>query len=972
MLCGLQVKSSYSLLRSLNDISKLVKKASELGYSSLAITDFNNMFGVMEFYLECNKYNIKPIIGLELSVDDISILLYCKGNVGYNNLIKLSTIVSDRDINIDDLKKYKNDLILIMPISFYREDIFSIYDDRFIGYDKIEDIGYDNKKYVFINDISYINKEDYKYLDYLYMINLEKKVGNYELNKHKGKHLLNLKEFNNMVDEGVINNFVYIENNCNVEISYKKGLLPVYDEKIDAYEYLVMLCNKGLNRRLNNNVSSVYSDRLKYELSVIKKMGFCNYFLIVWDYVKYAKFHDILVGPGRGSAAGSLVSYTLGITDIDPIKYSLLFERFLNPERVSMPDIDIDFDSERRGEVIDYVISKYGEKKVAGIITFNTFGAKKVLRDVGRIMNISVSNIDSLTKMIKNESLEDVYNNNSKFRTIINGNLDFRKLFDISLKLEGLPRHISVHAAGIVMSRIDLDDTIPLYRNQMGMFVTGYSMNYLESLGLLKMDFLGISNLSLVDKVIKEVREKEKLNITFSKIPLDNKKTYDVFKNAKTDGIFQFESNGMKSFLKKLKPNCFDDIVAALALYRPGPMGNIDSYIRRKEGREKINYIILELEDILKPTYGIIIYQEQIMQIARVMAGYSLSEADNLRRAMSKKKEDILIKEQPKFIDGCIRNGFDKDTSLEVYNLILKFANYGFNKSHSVGYATLAYKMAFLKTYFFKYYMSCLLSNVIGSESKIRTYINECRSNNVKVMNPDINLSTNKFEIIDDDIICPISIIRGVGNVGCSEIVKLRNEGEFKDFIDFIKRAYSVNIGRKLVENLIYAGCFSRFGYNKRTLIENLDDLLNYAELSQSDGIIKIEIPDILEYEEYTKEELIDIEFKIFGFYLMDHPVSKYRGDYNVTSINIESNFNKIVDLVLQVVSIKEVVTKKNDVMAFIRAGDEYDVVDLTLFSNVYERYNNIKIGNIIKVSGRIEKRFDKYQIVVNDLNVLE
>ena len=972
MLVAMQVKSSYSLLRSLNNIPNLVAKAKNLGYDALAISDNNNMFGVIEFYLECKKNDIKPIIGICLSIDDGEVLLYAKNKVGYHNLIKLSTIVSDRKIEIDDLIKYKSNLILIMPKYCFREDIYNIYEDRFIGYSKIEEIKNDNNKYVFINDVSFLEKDDYKYLDYLYMIDEEKKIGSYELNTHKGKHLYSLNEFDLVVDDKVINNFKYIIDNCNVDIGYTKDLLPVFDEDIDAYSYLKELCYKGLNKRLKGVVDDNYKSRLEYELKVIKQMGFCNYFLIVWDYVKYAKFNNILVGPGRGSAAGSLVSYTLGITDIDPIKYDLLFERFLNPERVSMPDIDIDFDSEKRGEVIEYVTNKYGEKRVAGIITFNTLGAKQVIRDVGRVLNINSSSIDSLTKLIKTDKLEDVYENNSRFRTIIMGNVEFRKLYDIALKLEGLPRHISVHAAGIVMSRIDLDETIPLYRNQFGMYVTGYSMNYLESLGLLKMDFLGISNLTLIDKVIKEVREREKLNISFTNILLDDKKTYDIFKKARTDGIFQFESSGMRNFLRKLKPGCFDDIVVALSLYRPGPMDNIDTYIKRKEGKEKVNYIVDSLEEVLKPTYGIIIYQEQIMQIAQVMAGYTLAEADNLRRAMAKKKADVLISEKPKFIKGCISKGYDYEVSEKVYNLILKFSNYGFNKSHSVGYAVVACKMAFLKTYFFKYFMAYLLSNIIGSEVKTKLYINECRSCGVKIIEPDINISTNKYEIVDKGIVCPISIIKGVGAVGCNEIIRLRKDGEFIDFIDFIKRAYKVNISRKLIESLIYAGCFSNLGYNKRTLIENLDELINYAELCKEEGIIKIDIPDIIEYDEYDKNELIEISFKIFGFYLTDHPVSKYRMDNSITSLEIENNFDKRVNLVLQVNKIKEVVTKNNDVMAFIMASDEFNSVDLTLFPRIYQEYNNIRVGDIVKFIGRIEKRFDKYQIVVESLNILE
>ena len=972
MNCALQVKTSYSLLKSLNDISKLVKKASSLNYTSLAITDYNNMFGVMEFYLECKKYNIKPIIGIELEIDDLRILLYAVNNLGYKNLVKLATIVSDRKLNIEDLIKYKDNLILIMPFCYYNEFIFNIYTLSYIGYSNLDEKKNIDKRKVFINDVSYLEKDDYKYLDYLYMIDEDKKLGTYELNTHKNKHLFSIEEISNIIDYEDRENMEFIINTCNVEIGYTKDLLPVYDENIDAYSYLKTLCNKGLSRRLNGDVSINYKNRLEYELDIINQMGFCNYFLIVWDYVKYAKFNEILVGPGRGSAAGSLVSYTLGITDIDPIKYDLLFERFLNPERITMPDIDIDFDSEKRSEVIDYVTNKYGNKKVAGIITFNTLGAKQVLRDVGRVMDINISSIDILTKLVGHDTLEEAYSKNNKFRNIINSNFEFKKLFDIAFHLEGLPRHISVHAAGIVMSRIDLDETIPLYKNQLGMYVTGYSMNYLESLGLLKMDFLGISNLTLIDNVIRDIREKEKLNITFSRIPIDDKKTLSIFSNARTEGIFQFESAGMKKFLKKLKPNCFDDIVAALALYRPGPMANIDTYIRRKEGKEEIDYIDDSLKEILKPTYGIIIYQEQIMQIAQVLAGYTLADADNLRRAMSKKKEDILLKERPKFINQSISRGYSKEVSEKVYDLILKFANYGFNKSHSVGYATVACKMAFLKTYFFKYFMTYLLTNVIGSDTKTKTYINECRSNNIKVLPPDINVSSNKYEITNEAIVCPLSIIRGVGTVGCNEIMYERKKEEFVDFIDFIKRVNAIGVGRKVIESLIYAGCFRNFGYNKKTLIENLDELFNYAELSKETTIIEIEVPEIIIYDEYSKEELIDIEFRTFGFYLTEHPVSKYRKDNDVTLLDLESYFTKSIELILQVINIKEIVTKKNDVMAFVGAVDEYDLVDLTIFPKVYSRYNNIKVGNIIKVYGSVEKRFDKYQIIVSKIDILE
>ncbi len=491
---ALQVKTSYSILDSLNDIKKLVNKAYNYGYKALAITDTSNMFGVMEFYQECKKYNIKAIIGVELHIFEYVVLLYAKNIEGYKNLIKLTTIVSDRNLLISDLEEYKDNLILVMPYKYFNQEIYEIYVDRYIGYDdkgirdKIED------KAVYINDVSYIDKDDYEYLDYLKMIGEGKVLGEYAFGNYIGKHLLTIEEVRENSYQSDIDNTIEIRDKCNVEFSYIDGLLPIYDSNIDSREYLNVLSHKGLNKRLNGVIKQEYEERLNYELEVINKMGFNDYFLIVYDYVLYAKKNNILVGPGRGSAAGSLVSYTLGITEIDPIKYNLLFERFLNVERITMPDIDIDFDAERRGEVIDYVIGRYGEKRVVGIITFNTLGAKQVIRDLGRVLGCKNSLIDTVARMTVGSLIES-YKNNDKLKKLIDNSLEVKKMFKIGSHLEGLPRHVSVHAAGIVMSKHDIDEVIPLYKNQMGMYVSGYSKDYLEPLGLLKMDFLGISNL---------------------------------------------------------------------------------------------------------------------------------------------------------------------------------------------------------------------------------------------------------------------------------------------------------------------------------------------------------------------------------------------------------------------------------------------------------------------------------------------
>lgn len=973
MLYALDVKTSYSILSSLVKIDELTKKAKELGYFSLAITDINNMFGTYEFYLSCKKAGIKPIIGMEVERDNDSFILLAKNNNGYKNLIKISTRASEGNIDNDFLAEYTNDLILIMPFKCYNEEVVNLFDDYYVGYSNYEELNNINnkEKAVFINDVRYLEDKDYRYLDYLIMIRDDKKLGEMELNTFKGKHLFNKDEFYSLCDDVVINNMKLISDSCNVTLEYTSGLLPVYDENVNASVFLRNLALKGIKRRLNDNVSKEYMERLDYELSVIDKMGFSDYFLVVWDYVKYAKFNNILVGPGRGSAAGSLVSYAIGITDVDPIKYDLLFERFLNPERVTMPDIDVDFDSNKRGLVTDYVTKRYGEKHAIGIITFNTLGAKQVVRDLARCMDISLPITDDICRSITSKDLSGSYIEESKFYRIINSKRELKMLFDIGRHLEGLPRHISIHAAGIVMSRCPIDEVIPLYKNPIGIYTTAFTKDYLEPLGLLKMDFLGIDNLTLISNVIEEIRDKEKINITFEKIPENDKKALDIFYNVDTDGIFQFESPGMKRFLEKLKITSFDDIVLALALYRPGPMDNIDTFIKRRRGEEEITYIHADLEPILKSTYGIIVYQEQIMQIARLMAGYSFGEADILRRAMSKKKEEVLLKEKPKFISGCLSNGYDEETANKVYDLILKFANYGFNKSHSVAYAITSYRMAFIKAYFLKYFICAILTNCIGNEEKTNIYINRARKAGIKILPPDINLSTNKYYVDDTSIRCPLSIIKSVGTISSNDIISEREKGEFKDFCDFVLRVNGTSVNTRVITNLINAGAIN-LGYNRRTLIENLDSVLNYADIAKDAGMIEVEKPYIMEYDEFSKKEIMENEVKSIGFYLTEHPVSKYRENNRVSSLNINEFFDKRVSFVVLIKRLKETMTKNNDVMAFVTGEDEYGEISLTIFPMVYKRFNNIEEGNIAEIVGRVERRFDKYQVIVDKINVLE
>lgn len=974
MFTSLYVKTNYSLLSSLVSIDNLILYAVEHKLSALAICD-DNMTSTKIFYDKCIKNNIKPIIGLDLKYNNSNILMYAKNFIGYQSLIKLSTISSERDITITDLETYNNDVVVVLPykdFALYNE-LTRLYNNLYIGVlNKIEEKeSYKvTKNVVFINKVLYLNKEHEKYLKYLFMIRDSKTIADDVTFKDNYNYML-LSDAISLVSNETLNNTNVIADMCNLELSKRDDLLPVYDTNIDSDQYIVKLSVAGLNKRLGGNVSDVYKKRLIYELDVIKRMGFSNYFLVVYDFIKYAKKNNILVGPGRGSAAGSLVAYSLGITEIDPIKYDLLFERFLNPERVSMPDIDTDFPDIYRNNIIEYVRNKYGEKRVSGIITFGTMAAKLVLRDVGRVLNIPPKTIDTLCKKIPTvtkDKLKDFYDRDENFRNIINSSDKLMLLYEISTLIEGFPRHISTHAAGVVMSRIDLDRIIPLVRNN-DMYISGYTMEYLEELGLLKMDFLGIKNLTTIMNIIADIESSLGIKINFSDIPLDDPDALKLFETADTCGIFQFESEGMKNFLRKLRPNTIYDIFAAIALFRPGPAVNIDSYIRRKHGLEQVTYLDPCLEGILSSTYGIIIYQEQIMQIANVMAGFSYGEADILRRAMSKKKLDLLKGEEIRFIEGSVTRGHKEEDAKRVFDLILNFANYGFNKSHSVSYAIVAYKMAYLKAKYPKFFFSNLLSSVIGSEVKTIEYINEARKLGINVILPDINRSTNKYEVVDNGILFPLSNIKNVGIVTCKDIINSRGDG-FSDIYDCFSKILSRNVNKSTLEALIDVSCFDSFGYNKKTLYYNLDNLINYATLTKDldpDLVIK---PDIEIMDEFSKGELLSNEKASLGFYLSSHPTTIYKSrTSNVVNLaDIKNYFGKRVELLVMIDKVRVVNTKNNDKMAFYLASDDTAQTDLTLFPKVYEKYKDIDKGEIVLVKGEVQRRFDKYQIIVNEI----
>lgn len=967
MYTPLYIKTDNSLLSSLINIDELIKYALKNNISSLSITD-NNMYGVIEFYNKCIINNIKPIIGLELTIENKKIILYCIDNNGYKNLIKLSTINSEKTIDYDNLKKYSASLICIVlykDMDIY-ETLEKIYEKIYIGYkNEFEYEKIKNTNKVYINQICYLNEFDDIYLKYLTAIKNSQLIENVE-NVLINNNLILEKDLLKL-NFDLTNNYE-ITKMCNIKIEHEDNLIPKFKcpDSLDSYTYLKKLCIDGLKKIFGNTVNKIYVDRLKKELEIINKMGFCNYFLIVWDYVKYAKENSILVGPGRGSAASSLVAYVLNITTIDPIKYNLLFERFLNPERITMPDIDIDFEYRYRDAMVKYVISKYGIKNVAPIITFGTLGAKQAIRDVARTMSIELKMVDNLCKMIdSNLTLLENYNKNSKIKNYISINEELKNLYKVATKIEGLKRHTSIHAAGVVMCDKPLDEVIPLDKSHNDFYVTGYSMEYLESLGLLKMDFLALKNLTLIKDTIDE------LNINFDDIPINDKKAINIFTKANTIGIFQFESEGMINFIKKLKPDNVEDIIASLALFRPGPMNNIDSYIKRKKGIEKIDYIHDDLYDILKDTYGIIIYQEQIMLIASRMASYTLGEADVLRRAMSKKKESILINEKEKFITRSIANGYDEKIATKVYELILKFASYGFNRAHSVSYAMISIKMAYLKANYSLVFMKNLLNMVIGNSIKTNEYIYECKKLNVELTKPDINISEDKYIQKNGKLFFPLNLIKNIGVGAVELILKERHKKQFDDIFDFINRCYGKIVNRQVIESLIYSGAFDSLNYNKRTLIYNLDVIINYGEIG---SLLQDELkPIIEEKEEFKQEELMQYELDMFGFYITTHPITKYKIKYNTLSINeIENEINKDVELVLLVNKVKENTTKKNEKMCFINAMDEVSNIDLVLFPKVYEKNQNINRLDVIHLFGRVEKRFDKVQIIVNKMEILK
>lgn len=975
-------QTEFNMLMNTIHLNDYIEAAKSNGFTFLSITD-RNLYGCYKFYNACKKNNIKPVIGLEMNYIDednreSTILVYALNNKGYQELLKLSTYLNNNDI--------PNGLSFLNDLSINNLAFISVYNNSII------ERYFFSKAYQEIDRIfSELSLLPNYYLGYSFTNRLDRlssnqnikeyceKIGIKVLPIHQSCYLTNkdticyealmkiggkqvsLTDFDDysfdinplMTDE--LNRFI---NSINLNLFINKIELPKYPKTKGAtsLEYLKALCYKGLEKRLNNKKNIEYINRLNYELSVIHKMKFDDYFLIVWDFILYAKKKGILVGPGRGSAAGSLVAYCLGITDIDPIKYDLLFERFLNPERISMPDIDTDFPDDRRDEVIKYVQSVYGEKHVCNISAYNTFLFKSSIRDLGRVMKIEGSRLDEIIRLVEGtsdyESLleqfkerEDIYN----FLYIVKG-------------LENLPRHISTHAAGIIICDKELDDIIPLQPGLNGLYQSQYEAVDLENIGLLKMDFLGIRNLSIINEVISKIPGFDIQSLR--NIPMNDPKTFALLQKADTLGIFQLESDGIRKVLVNLKPENFEDLVAVLALYRPGPMDNIDEFAARRHGK-KYSYLHPVLEPILKGTYGIIVYQEQIMKISEAVAGFTLGQADLLRRAVSKKNEDKLLALKKDFINGALKRGFTSEMSNQIYDYILKFANYGFNKSHSVAYGMLSYQMTYLKANYFNIFISKIMNNVIGSSKTMLNYIRYAKANGVVTYKPNINISSTIFEVTKVGLFMPLQAIHSIGGTIANQIVEERNRnGIFKDFNEFKNRCNFININS--MEALIYSGALDIFGKSKKQMIDSKE--------SYNDIFAKHLEDTIEDKSEYDFSYLQAKELEYLGFnltYNMFIDIDKKLNYYNAIPIKKFKNMNNVRSIVC-FENVKEITTKKAQLMLVGTIRDEVNTLDFVIFPSDYQNFKgriNQNYLYLIEGSCEIDSKTNKLKLIIKNIN---
>ena len=999
MSAPLYIRSVYSLLSSLCRIEGIVSYGQRCGYKALGLVDRNVLSGAMAFKKACRKASIKPVFGLEfdLQLEDMiyTMVLYAADDEGFRNLMGLSSHIctsENRIIDLSVLNKYRNHNILTlmsddMPLTraidrhenleeaLNRQNkLFGSYIVALCDHDKAINLNRDKTlkpllknhkiRMIALNRTYYLNRDDVEEYDVLRCIRDKKLLSDNDVVSESGRYFLNSEEYDHLYEKEDLINTELFGNSLNVNLDFTTSL-PVYVNRnnLPSRDYLVSLCKEGLRRRLKNNVSSDYARRLEYELSVIIKMNFEDYFLIVYDFILYAKKNGIMVGPGRGSAAGSLVAYCLGITDIDPLKYGLIFERFLNPERISMPDIDTDFPDDKRDEVIEYVKNKYGKQHVGHIITYGTLKAKQVLRDVGRVLNYPSREIDSICKSIPNVldmNLEKAYNEAPLFRQKIEASEANRRLYRIARKLEFNPRHESTHAGGIVFSRKPLQEVVPITLIEADMYSTQYTMEHLEELGLIKMDFLGLRNLSIIAEICAEINARESFDIR--KIPLNDSKTFKLIQDVNVMGVFQLESAGMRNLIRKMKPRNFEEIAMCIALFRPGPMKNIPVFLENRANPQNVHYYHEDLREILSETYGIIVYQEQIINIARKMAGFTYGKADILRKAMSKKKQSELEKLTPDFINGCINNGYDRKLAEDVYGLIMEFANYGFNKSHSIAYGLLAYQLAYLKANYPLYFYKSLLNGVTGSQSKTYDYISECQSVGQKVLGISLNSSDIEYAVKDDAIIMPFVLCKDVGMISAEKIVKERKEnGQFKEFVDAIRRLTAAGIERNVIENLICAGAFDELGHSRNTMLSSLNNVLMYANAHIGEISLMSDFDDAPIIEELKDDMLVaaEKEKEVLGFYFTFNPITAVKKKYSIDTpdlheLSMSMGYVKGFGLIQRV---KQIKTRKGDLMAFVDLVDDKGALSLAVMPNPYAQYaSGLVKGKYVLFEGKIEK----------------
>ena len=1033
----LHVHTEYSLLDGSNKIKEYVSRVKELGMNSAAITDHGVMYGVIDFYKAARAAGIKPVLGCEVYVapgsrfdrelshgDDryYHLVLLAENNQGYQNLMKIVSkgfvegYYYKPRVDMEVLETYHEGIIALSAClagEVQRYLVRGLYEEAketAYKYEKcfgkgnffleLQDHGIPEQKtvnaglmrmsqetgieLVATNDVHYTYAEDAEPHDILLCLQTGKKLSDENRMRYEGgQYFVKSEEEMRALfpyAAQAIDNTQKIADRCNVEIEFGVTKLPHFDvpEGYDSWTYLNKLCHEGLVRRYPDKHEELLP-KLDYELSVIQKMGYVDYFLIVWDFINYARTHGIPVGPGRGSAAGSLVSYTTGITNIDPIRYNLLFERFLNPERVTMPDIDIDFCYERRSEVIDYVIEKYGKDCVTQIVTFGTLAARGVIRDVGRVMDLPYNFCDTIAKNIPNElniTIDKALTMNPELRSMYESDETVKRLIDMAKRLEGLPRHTSMHAAGVVISQKAMDEYVPLSRSSDGTITTQFVMTTIEELGLLKMDFLGLRTLTVISDAVKLVEKNHGIKIDVDNIDYDDKKVLDSIGTGKCDGIFQLESAGMKNFMKELKPQSLEDVIAGISLYRPGPMDFIPKYIKGKNEPESVTYVCKELEPILEPTYGCIVYQEQVMQIVQNLAGYTMGQADNIRRAMSKKKQYVIDAERQNFvygneeqgIKGCIANGISEQAANQIYDSMVDFAKYAFNKSHAAAYAVVAYQTAYLKYYYPVEFMAALMTSVIDNTRKVAEYIYSCRQMGIKVLSPDINEGEGRFLATKDGIRYGMYAIKSIGRQVIDIILAEREaNGKYTTLSDFLSRVAGREVNKRAVENLIKAGACDGLDGNRQqmllvynTLIDNLNqekknslagqmslfDLVSEEEKKA----YEVRFPNV---EEYSKEIKLGFEKEVLGIYLSGHPLEEYEEkwrknisavtadfmlDEETNAVKIKDNQSVVIGGIITEKTIKY--TKQNKAMAFITIEDLFGTVEVIIFPRDYEKYS--------------------------------